>query len=153
RVDAGGPAEQAGIQQHDILEKLEDQLLVNPQQLNVLVRSYKSGQTVNLTLLRQGEHKTVPVTLAEKEMPVDDPTGRWDVAADQWALPPARAGLVLTQPPAAGNPDFARKAGNNFYARVADDNLNYDDGKLKLKVNIKNGERQLVAADAKGNVL
>ena len=43
--------------EHDILQKLDDQILTSPDQLAVLVRSYKPGDTVKLTALRKGKEE------------------------------------------------------------------------------------------------
>lgn len=51
----GSPAAQAGLKQHDILTKLDDQNLINPKQLVVLVRSKKAGEKVIVEYLRKGE--------------------------------------------------------------------------------------------------
>lgn len=67
-VDAQSPAGKL-LQQHDILKKLNDQILVNHEQLAVLVRLQKSGEVVKLTFLRKGQEKEVEVTLAEKDLP------------------------------------------------------------------------------------
>lgn len=69
-TDPEGAAAAAGIQQHDVLVRLEDQLLVNAQQLAVLVRGYKPGDEVTLTLYRGGDELKQPVKLVEKELPV-----------------------------------------------------------------------------------
>ncbi len=44
-VRKGSPADAAGLQIHDVLQKLDDQVLVNPQQLAVLVRAKKPGDS------------------------------------------------------------------------------------------------------------
>jgi hypothetical protein len=68
-VERDSPADQAGFKIHDVLQKFDDQLLVNPQQLAVLVRSKKAGDTVNFTVIRAGKVITVPAKLVEKDVP------------------------------------------------------------------------------------
>jgi hypothetical protein len=69
-VHADGPAKAAGIESHDVLEKLNDQWLVNPQQFYTLCRGMKAGDEVTLSLLHQGERKTIKAKLEEREQPV-----------------------------------------------------------------------------------
>jgi hypothetical protein len=72
-VDAGSPAEKAGVKKGDVLQKLDDQVLINGPQLAVLVRDKKPGDVVKLTALRGGEinrSQVVEVTLGEKDLPV-----------------------------------------------------------------------------------
>lgn len=57
------PAAKAGMKPHDILLKLEDQQLVNDEQLQTLVGNKKEGDSVTLTLLRQGKEQKVAVKL------------------------------------------------------------------------------------------
>src|SRR6266536_5454219 len=64
-VEVKSPAEAAGIKQHDVLEKLNDQLLVNSEQLTALLRSMKSGDDVTLAIIHQGEHRAVKAKLGE----------------------------------------------------------------------------------------
>lgn len=63
------PAAKAGIQKFDILTHLNDQLLVNPEQLQVLVAAAEAGTPVPLTLIRQGRKRTVDANLEIREMP------------------------------------------------------------------------------------
>ncbi len=69
-VERDSPADAAGIQVHDILQKFDDQILVNAQQLAVLVRSKKPGDEIKLSLLRGGKTQTVTAKLVEKEVTV-----------------------------------------------------------------------------------
>lgn len=62
-IEADGPAAAADLKAFDILEKLDDQLIVNSNQLTVLVRMRKPGDEVTLTLIRKGKHLKVPVKL------------------------------------------------------------------------------------------
>lgn len=68
RVAEGSPA--AGLlQEHDVLTKLDDQILVNMGQLSVLVRNHKIGDEVKLTYIRAGKETTAKAKLAEREVP------------------------------------------------------------------------------------
>jgi hypothetical protein len=66
-VDDNGPAKDL-IRQHDVLQKLDDQLLINAPQLVTLVRMHKPGETIQMTVIREARPVTVPVKLTEKEM-------------------------------------------------------------------------------------
>jgi hypothetical protein len=66
-VDADGPAKDL-IHQHDVLQKLDDQLLINGAQLVTLVRMHKPGETLQMTVIREAKPVTVPIKLTEKEV-------------------------------------------------------------------------------------
>ena len=66
-VMAESPADKAGLKAHDILEKLDDQLLFNGAQFASLVRSLKTGEKVTLAVIRQGQPKSIEATLGETE--------------------------------------------------------------------------------------
>lgn len=68
-VQPKSPADEAGVRQYDLLEKLDDQLLVNAEQFAVLVRTFKPGDEVKLTLFREGKRQTLGVKLAEHQVP------------------------------------------------------------------------------------
>ena len=68
-VVADGPAAAAGLQQHDILRMLNDQILMEPDQLSKLIRSYPEGTTVTLTVLRKGAETKLTARLGKKEVP------------------------------------------------------------------------------------
>ncbi len=63
------PAAKAGLEKFDVLMKFDDQILVNSQQLQALVRSRKKGDLVKLSILRGGKEKTVEVQLGEQQVP------------------------------------------------------------------------------------
>ncbi len=57
-VAKGSAAEKAGLKANDIITQLNDQLIINSQQLQTLIRTKKPGDEVTLTYLRKGtEHK------------------------------------------------------------------------------------------------
>src|SRR5207248_3177579 len=62
------PAAAAGVQQNDILKMLNDQILMEPDQLSKLVRSYSEGTNITLTILRKNSETKVTVKLGKKEV-------------------------------------------------------------------------------------
>jgi membrane-associated protease RseP (regulator of RpoE activity) len=68
-VEDDSPAAKAGIKKFDILTKLDDQLIVNPEQLAVLIRMHKASDEVKLSVIHEAAATTVPVTLVEKDLP------------------------------------------------------------------------------------
>lgn len=67
-VDAESPAAKT-LQTHDVLKKFNDQILISHEQLAVLVRLQKPGDTIKLTVFRKGKETELSVTLGEKELP------------------------------------------------------------------------------------
>jgi len=57
------------LKQHDILLKLDDQILIEQRQLAVLVRGHKEGDEVTVTYLRAGKQATARVKLAKHDVP------------------------------------------------------------------------------------
>lgn len=62
-VDAGGPAEKAGIKAYDILWKFDDQWITNEAQILALLRLRKEGDEVKLGFYREGKEISFPVKL------------------------------------------------------------------------------------------
>jgi len=69
------PAAAAGLKEHDILEKVNDQLIINFEQLHVLIRSKKAGEKVKLTVLRQGSEKQLDAKLGSRDVASASPEG------------------------------------------------------------------------------
>lgn len=63
-VTPESPAAKAGLQKHDVLVRLGDQMLIAPKQLQTLVANHKAGDTVELVFLRKGQQQKVTATLA-----------------------------------------------------------------------------------------
>lgn len=63
-----GPAAAAGVQQNDIIKMFNDQILMEPDQLAKLVRSYPEGTNVTLTILRKNAETKITVKLGKKEV-------------------------------------------------------------------------------------
>jgi hypothetical protein len=99
RVADGSPASGL-LQQHDVLTKLDDQILVNMAQLTVLVRNHKVGDEVKLTYVRNGKEATARAKLAEREVP----KLAWEGAIGG----PTGMQFFGTAPVAGGNVAFSR---------------------------------------------
>lgn len=88
-VDPEGPA--AGkLQEKDVLTRLDDQVLVNPEQFRTLIRTRKAGQSVKLVRVRGEEAETVELALAGR------PEGRKLAARSADAVAPGGSGIRIT---------------------------------------------------------
>jgi hypothetical protein len=141
QVTDESPAERAGIQQHDILMKVDDQWLVNSQQLGVVIRMHKGGDEVKVTLVRQGQQQTVTAKLEEKEMVIPESNEPNFVIGDN-----AFQGLTVPAPP--GLPDVFTR-----WDKDDDADMIIKDNDRTLKIKVKNNEKHLVATDNNGQVL
>lgn len=63
-------AAKAGLQENDILLRMNDQLLFHPEQLHDLVAYYGAGKKVNVTFLRAGKEQSTECTLIETPVAV-----------------------------------------------------------------------------------
>lgn len=144
-VEEAGPAAKAGLNQHDIIEKFNDQLLVSPFQMKVLVRNAQPGQKVKLTILRKAKRVQLDVVM-----------GRQQVSPRSFALVPpdvqmahARGGAspvntmalnrVLDQPGQA--------------LMISARQMSFTDGQHKIVVRDDQNGRHLRATNQEGDVL
>jgi hypothetical protein len=68
-VAEGSPADHSGIKPHDIFVRLDDQRLISPEHLAILVHSQKKSAKIKLAIVRKGAEQTVEVTLGETDAP------------------------------------------------------------------------------------
>jgi S1-C subfamily serine protease len=64
-IVAGSPAANAGIKQGDIILKINDKKVDADNPLTTLIGQFKPGDTVNVTIYRDGREQTLKVQLAE----------------------------------------------------------------------------------------
>jgi hypothetical protein len=64
-VAENSPAAKIGVQKHDVLLKMDDQVITDGRQLQKLVRAKKAGDIVELTLLRKGQEQKLKATLEQ----------------------------------------------------------------------------------------
>jgi len=67
RVDGDSAAARAGLQQGDLLTKLDDRAVVDLDSLLAAVRDHSPGDEVTLTVERDGSEQTLTVTLGSRE--------------------------------------------------------------------------------------
>jgi hypothetical protein len=74
------PAAKAGLQEGDVLHKFEDQILISPRQLAVLIANRNEGDAIKLTLVRKAETMELTATLGKRDVPctteTTDPVAR-----------------------------------------------------------------------------
>jgi serine protease Do len=66
RVEPGSGADAAGVRRGDIIVALEDASIENTGDLLGALRDYQPGDTVELTVVRNGDKQTLDVTLGER---------------------------------------------------------------------------------------
>ena len=66
-VTEGSPAEEAGIEEGDIITMVDDTEITSADSLIIAVRTYDVGDTVTFTLVRDSTEMTVEVTLGSDE--------------------------------------------------------------------------------------
>lgn len=67
-IPEDSPAAEVGLKPGDILTKFNDQLLISPIHLAILVRAQEKGDSVELTYIRKGAEKVIAVELSEKQV-------------------------------------------------------------------------------------
>ena len=65
QVNPGSPAEQAGLQRGDVIVKYQGNNIRDPRMLQRFVTSTKVGDTVALSIIRDGHEKTLSTTVKE----------------------------------------------------------------------------------------
>jgi hypothetical protein len=148
-VEPDSPADAAGLKQHDLLHKLNDQILINTQQLRVLLRTFKPADEVKLTLVRQGQSQVLSAKLVEKELPALDadnlfldfqPEGLRDFLLEK--LP--HGNTLLTAP---GNGAVSVSVTGNRSEAA------WSDNEHTLRLSSKDGKDHLIVTDKAGNTI
>ena len=66
RVQSGSPAAKAGLQQGDVITAVDGQTLTEEAALPKYIQKRRSGDTIQLTVVRDDQERTVAVTLADR---------------------------------------------------------------------------------------
>jgi serine protease Do len=96
-VEKGGPADKAGIEQGDIIVKVDGRTVSSSAELPRIITAIKPGTRIVLQVWRKGASKDVNVTVAElKEDDGARPARRPPAGKDKEKAKPNRMGLVLS---------------------------------------------------------
>lgn len=142
----------------DLITRFDDQILIEPRQLGVLVRSKKEGDEVKLTLFRAGKKQTVTVKLTKKLMPPLPgkfvPGTRTIMRFDE-ERPAVSLRAVRPGPVGSGGSSSHSHSSEMRVARFGgnDARMVFDDGTGRLEVSFKDGKKQLTARNPKGDVV
>ena len=89
-VQAGGPAEKAGIKRGDVITAINKQPVVDNNSLRNLVASMAPGTTVDVAVMRNGRDQNLQVALAElpeRERPEsEDTSSSGNAGTDKFGL-------------------------------------------------------------------
>ena len=96
-VEKGGPADKAGIEQGDIIVKVDGRTVNSSAELPRIITAIKPGTRIVLQVWHKGSNKDVNVTVAElKEDDGARPARRAPAGKDKEKTKPNRMGLVLS---------------------------------------------------------
>ncbi len=154
------------LQVHDILLKIDDQVLIEPRQFAVLVRNHQDGDTVTLSYVRGGKPATATVKLVKKELHKMAMMHHHAMGADAAGLdhagPMSREDMdemlgAMDGGPAGAetariviNPGDQNVGYHAMRMNPADSDILYNDDSGSLELSIKNGQKNLVAKNKKG---
>jgi membrane-associated protease RseP (regulator of RpoE activity) len=155
------PAAVAGIQIHDVLTSLDDQILANGDQLRVLIRNRQHGDKATLTFLRKGNEHKATVTLGEHEVPKMIPFG------GGWNAMPGHYGGFGSQMPKGGGdvepvlPMDELPMGKNSVViqgqpvggHGATSRVQYSDQEHTIAIQSQDGKQTITIANLAGEVL
>jgi len=151
------------LKEHDILTRLDDQILIDSHQLAVLVRSRKEGDEVALTVYRAGKETKLSARLAQREVPVGPALGLGTLPHGMTipGLGRDQAGNVLRligrDNVAFATPRvhvFRGTAGRNSSTilDLTKGNFVFSDDAGSVEINADDGKRELTIKDASGKV-
>jgi hypothetical protein len=142
-VTAGSRAARAGFVQHDVLVKLDDQLLLLPEQLDALLESAEPDAPLDCTVLRGGREVVIPIA---NGAPVAVRAQR-GTAANGGLRPTASSlALVAESLPKQGPIDATR------LRRLADETLVRQDPDFQIRL-MSGDETRLIVSDPQGRVV
>ncbi len=113
-IDKGGPAEDVGLREFDILWKLGDQMLVNEAQLAALLRLHKPGDEITFSGFRAG--KPLDVTLKLGAAPAATPPFPGELV-DSVILPGGCGGPMRVVNPADKTASYTTEDGSVLVRR------------------------------------
>lgn len=166
QVEDKSPAAEAGVSKHDVLHLLDDQILINPPQLAVLVRLHKPGDEVKLTVIQAGKKQALKVKLGQTETFVPGESLPWNWWWQQpnpgWQVGPGGTwthrfgsdgkGGVMIAPTRPGAPKMQAPTPKGPYA-ISARVMNFADKEHSISIECTDGRRWIVVKDKDGKLL
>jgi hypothetical protein len=137
-VTPGSRAARAGFEPHDVIVRLDDQLLVLPEQLDALLEAAEQGDGLSCTVLRGG--RELALSLA------GSPAAAAAAASPPRSLKPTASSLALVEPVTAP----ANAAAT--LRRLSDETLLREDADYRIRV-CRGDQTRLLVADRTGRVV
>jgi membrane-associated protease RseP (regulator of RpoE activity) len=72
RVEAGSPAEEAGVEVGDVITAIGDESVASTWDVRSRVRGFEEGETASVVVIREKRQRSFTATLAERERPEVD---------------------------------------------------------------------------------
>jgi hypothetical protein len=161
------------LKRNDVLVRLDDQVLIEQRQLSVLVRNHRDGDEVVLTYIRGGKEATAKVKLTKHEVPkmalmMDAGSGApsFGVGPDDEGMAPGFGRedmdrvLALIDNGQPGPQQRRIRIGRDdtpgmqsTTVSTSNSNMVFSDDKGSLDLTIKDGQKTLIAKNAKGEQL
>lgn len=141
-VAPGSPAARVGIAQHDVLVRLDDQLLVLPEQFDALLESSDNDAPLACTILRGGHELLVPVG---RQPLASMPRG----STANGGLRPTASSLAIVEQAATPRQGPIPAVP---LRRLADETLVRQDADYQIRLT-GGDETRLIVSDPKGHVL
>lgn len=135
-VTPGSRAARAGFEPHDVVVRLDDQLLVLPEQLDALLEAAAPGDRLTCTVLRGGR---------ELALPLGDSPAVAAAAAPPRSLRPTASSLALVQP-------LKAPATSATLRRLSDETLLREDDDYRIRL-CRGDQTRLTVADRTGRVV
>jgi len=135
-VTPGSRAARAGFEPHDVVVRLDDQLLLLPEQLDALLEAAGPGDGLTCTVLRGGRELALPLGGVPATAAVAPPR----------SLRPTASSLALVQPVTA--PENAAAT----LRRLSDETLVREDDDYRIRV-CRGDQTRLTVADRTGRVV
>lgn len=177
-VSPGSPATDV-LKAHDVIVKLDDQLLIEQRQLAVLIRNHKEGDEVAVTYIRGGKEATAKVKLAKHDVPKmaalgggpgsdllnlhymmmnggGPGMGRGDMDRVLALMDHGGPGGPGQPGPGGAQVEIEREEGPGMHSvtvSTSNSNMVFSDEQGSLDLTIKDGKKTLVAKNAKGEQL
>jgi PDZ domain len=97
-VAPDSPAAQAGLAENDVLTKLDDQIVVTPRQLAVLIANHRKGDAVKITYYRKGQPGEISAVLGERIAPPPADTANPLARITRFSIRFGQDGKIIEQP-------------------------------------------------------